>query len=148
MSNKGNKVSIETRAKISIAKTKHTENQLVRSAKGYIRHLEENERELPTLAGFCLFARISKSKVREYGVKYPKVGAYLEALDLAQEQYCLTRGIPISYFSPYSSLLNLTHPLRPYSSPITPLNLSGNSLINIDKYSMLNSSSSFFTTSS
>jgi len=93
MSNKGNKMSIETRDKIALIKTKHTATQLVRAGNAYFRHLEENPKELPTLAGYCLKAQVHPTNLRDYTVKHPKVHQQIETLALMQEQYCLINGI-------------------------------------------------------
>jgi len=93
MSNKGNTTSIATRNKISLVKTKHTQTQLVRAGNAYIKHLEENPKELPTLSGYCLKASIHPTNLRDYTVKYPRVRQHIETISLLQEQYCLVNGI-------------------------------------------------------
>ena len=93
MSNKGNSLSATTRGLISKSKTKHTKANLIQSANDYIEHLRSDEKELPTLAGFCLVAGIHPTNLSDYTIKYPEVNQLVSYIALMQEQYCLTRGI-------------------------------------------------------
>ena len=93
MSTKGTKLSSATRHKISLVKTKHTKTDLLKTATEYISYLQDNEKQLPTLSGYCLRAGIHPTNLRDYTIKFPEVCQLVETIALMQEQYCLTRGI-------------------------------------------------------
>ena len=93
MSTKGTHLSVATRSKISLLKTKHNKTDLIHAGKVYFERLSSNDKELPTLAGYCLEAGIHPTNLRDYAVKFPEVNQLAETIALLQEQYCLTRGI-------------------------------------------------------
>jgi hypothetical protein len=93
MSTKGKELTPATRHNISVSKTKIKKSDLIKAGKEYLTQLQENEKQLPTITGYALYAGISKRHLYTLADKYPEVSHILELIINLQEEYALTRGI-------------------------------------------------------
>lgn len=85
-----------TREKISLSKTKITKAHLMSSAVEYLNEIlnaPPEDKRLPTVAGFCLAAGISRSRLYELGSVPGEVADIIEYIGLLQEDRALTGGM-------------------------------------------------------
>jgi len=92
MSTKGTQLSTATRQNISLAKSKIKVSDLIESANSYIATLRGNPDAVPSIASFCLHARISRPYLYELAQSRPEVSDILDYIGLLQEQYALNKG--------------------------------------------------------
>ena len=93
MSNKGNKLSVETKGKIALSNTKLTNKLLTKLFNDYINYLNENEKQLPSVVNFCVLSGINSTYLYELSLSNPQVTEILNNIRQLQENYCLSRGI-------------------------------------------------------
>lgn len=93
MSTKGTQLTPATRRKISLTKQKFSKEHLIEAYDNFITHLQDNPKELPTLAGYCLLAGINRHTLLDYCGRYSEVQAITDHIELMQEHFALTRGI-------------------------------------------------------
>ena len=92
----GRKVSLATRQKISLSKTKHTKDSLMASAIEYINYIEEGKPEdkrIPSIVGFCLVAGISRSRLYDLAQTIPEVSDIVEYIGMMQEDRAIQGGM-------------------------------------------------------
>ena len=85
-----------TREKISLSKTKITKAHLMSSAVEYLNSVlsaPPEDKRLPTVAGFCLAAGISRSRLYELGSVPGEVADIIEYIGLLQEDRALEGGL-------------------------------------------------------
>ena len=96
MSTQGLTLSPETRAKISLSKTKHTQAKLVASGMSYLDTILNPEAgkpvPIPTIVGLCLYAGISRSRLYELLPTMPEVADIVEYIEMLQEQFAINEG--------------------------------------------------------
>ena len=96
MSTKGLTQTPETRAKISLSKTKYTEAGLTRGAMAYLDSiLDKTDGHLvaiPSIVSLCLFVPISRSRLYELLPTMPEVADIVEYVEMLQEQYAISAG--------------------------------------------------------
>ena len=88
--------SPETRAKISLSKTKHTEASLTAGGVSYLESLASTDPEksvpIPSIVGMCLHCGISRSRLYELLPSMPKVADIVEYIEMLQEQFAINEG--------------------------------------------------------
>ena len=93
MSTKGNKLSLETKWKISLANTIHTREEFIEAWERYEIKLSEDPKRLPTIGGYCLEVGISQNNILEYSGRYPEVSEIVSHIFELQQEFCLVNGI-------------------------------------------------------
>lgn len=89
-------LSLTTRQKISLSKTKHTIVSLTNSASEYVENYlnaPKEEKRVPSIVGFCLHAGISRSRFYELAQANTEVADILEYLSMLQEELALSGGM-------------------------------------------------------
>lgn len=95
MSTKGNTLSIATRQKISISKTKHTKSHLIQAGNSYIDSLCNESGDIirpPSVVGYCLEAGISRSRLYELLPIWSELADTIEYIEMLQEDYAINMG--------------------------------------------------------
>ena len=96
MTTKGLTLSPETRAKISLSKTKHTEASLTAGGVSYLDSILNPDPNktvpIPTVVGLCLHCGISRSRLYELLPSMPKVADIVEYIEMLQEQFAINEG--------------------------------------------------------
>lgn len=93
MSTKGIKQTEKTKLKISLAKTEKTLEQFIEAWERYEKKLQDNDKLLPTIGGFCLEAGISQQNILDYTTKYSEVHEIINYITELQQEFLLTNGI-------------------------------------------------------
>lgn len=92
MSTKGTQLSTATRQNISLAKRKVKISDLIESANSYLASLQDKPDAVPSIASFCLHARISRPYLYELAQTKPEVSDIVDYIGLLQEQFALNKG--------------------------------------------------------
>lgn len=96
MSNTSNALSLSTREKISLSKTKYTKPDLIDGAVDYIDKIlnsDPKEKIIPSIVGLCLHIGISRSRLYELADQWHEVADILEYIRMMQEETTLQGGI-------------------------------------------------------
>lgn len=122
--------TLATRQKISLSKTKYTKDYLAKGGAEYIEkflNMKDDEKRMPTVAGFCLHVGISRSRLYELAGIMDEVADIVEYIGLMQEDLALNGGM-FNKTNPIFSmfLLKSKHNYRD-----TPANLTQNNTFNV-----------------
>jgi hypothetical protein len=91
MSRKGTKQTEATKAKISLANTKHDIAILESQAIAYIENLKPDT--LPTLSGLCLAIAIDHRNINDFRMQSPKLDKLCAYIENLQEEYLINNGL-------------------------------------------------------
>jgi hypothetical protein len=125
MSTKGLTLSDETRAKISLSKTKYTKTGLVASGMSYLSTILGEDGEIlgiPTVVGYCLHVGISRSRLYELIGQMPEVADIVEYIEMLQEQYAIKAGFTSKNSKFAMFLLKSRHNYRDNATNLTQNN--------------------------
>lgn len=89
-------LSLTTRQKISLSKTKYTKPVLINGAVNYIDKIlneDEKKKTIPSIVGLCLHIGISRSRLYELSDQWVEVSDILEYISMMQEDKALQGGI-------------------------------------------------------
>jgi len=89
-------LSITTREKISLAKTKFTKDHLINAGVAYIDRIttaEPEEKLVPSIVGYCLEAGISRTRLWELSQQWDEVANIIEYIGMLQEDLALSGGL-------------------------------------------------------
>lgn len=84
------------RRKIGLANTKFKIPDLVKLGEQYLSEIDSakpEDKKVPTMAGFCLVAGISRSRLWELSQNSPEISDLLEQINMRQEQLALEGGL-------------------------------------------------------
>lgn len=90
------KQTADIRAKISAAKTKFTKEVLVKAGIEYLDFVKNSKKEdkvIPTVAGYALFANINLSHLYEKAQMYPEVAQIIGHIQTLQEHLLIEGGL-------------------------------------------------------
>jgi hypothetical protein len=96
MTTKGSSLTPATRQKISLLKTRINKNDIIKAGIEYLEEWQAQNpevRSIPTVAGFCLKAKVSRSYMYELAQTIPEVADIIEVINANQENIALTEGI-------------------------------------------------------
>jgi len=96
MTNTSTALSLTTREKISLSKTKYTKSVLIDGGVKYIDRIlnaKKEEKLIPSIVGLCLDIGISRSRLYEIAEKWVEVSDILEYIRMMQEDKALQGGI-------------------------------------------------------
>jgi len=131
MSTKGLQLSEETRAKISLSKTKHTKASLTAGGMSYLASILEPEEgkivPIPSIVGMCLYAGISRSRLYELLPSMPEVADIVEYIEMLQEDYAIRMG-----FTSKNSIFSMFMLKSKHNYKDSPQNLTQNNYMNIN----------------
>jgi len=89
-------LSVTTREKISLAKTKFTKDHLMSAGVAYIDRIttaEPEEKLVPSIVGYCLEAGISRTRLWELSQQWDEVANIIEYIGMLQEELALSGGL-------------------------------------------------------
>ena len=131
MSTKGLTLSDETRAKISLSKTKHTKAGLIAGGMSYLASIIEPEENkpvpIPSIVGLCLHAGISRSRLYELLPSMPEVADIVEYIEMLQEDYAIRMG-----FTSKNSIFSMFLLKSKHNYHDAPQQLTQNNYMNIN----------------
>ena len=96
MTNTSKALSLTTREKISLSKTKYTKPVLIDGGVAYIDNIlneDEKKKTIPSIVGLCLYIGISRSRIYELADKWQEVSDILEYIRMMQEDKALQGGM-------------------------------------------------------
>ena len=96
MTNTSTALSLTTRQKISLSKTKYTKAVLIDGGVSYvdlILNQDPKAKIIPSIVGLCLHIGISRSRIYELSDKWVEVSDILEYVRMLQEDKALQGGI-------------------------------------------------------
>lgn len=130
MSTKGLTLSEETRAKISLSKTKHTKASLTAGGMFYLSSILEPDPSksvpIPSVVGLCLSVGISRSRLYELLPSMPEVADIVEYIEMLQEDYAIRAG-----FTTKNSIFAMFLLKSKHNYKDTPQALTQNNYMNI-----------------
>lgn len=89
-------LSLTTRQKISLSKTKHTIDSLMSGAAEYVEGIanaKPEEKKVPSIVGFCLSVGISRSRLYELAQANQEVADIVEYIGMLQEELAISGGM-------------------------------------------------------
>ena len=89
-------LSITTREKISLSKTKFTKDHLINAGVKYIDRIttaEPEDKLVPSIVGYCLEAGISRTRLWELAQQWDEVANIVEYIGMLQEELALSGGL-------------------------------------------------------
>jgi len=89
-------LSVTTREKISLAKTKFTKDHLVSAGVAYIDRIttaKPEDKLVPSIVGYCLEAGISRTRLWELSQQWEEVANIIEYIGMLQEELALSGGL-------------------------------------------------------
>jgi len=89
-------LSVTTREKISLAKTKYTKDHLINAGVAYIDRIttaEPEDKLVPSIVGYCLEAGISRTRLWELSQQWDEVANIVEYIGMLQEELALSGGL-------------------------------------------------------
>ena len=96
MTNTTKALSLTTRQKISLSKTKYTKADLIAGGVVYVDRIinaDKQEKLIPSIVGLCLDIGISRSRMYELAEKWQEVADILEYVRMLQEDKALQGGM-------------------------------------------------------
>lgn len=93
MSTKGHKMSEITKQRISLSKTVYELQDFLDAWERYGKKLDDDQKRLPTVGGYCLEVGIPQSRILEYTAKFPEVAQIVEYIVDLQQEFLVTNGV-------------------------------------------------------
>jgi hypothetical protein len=94
MSTSGKNLTSETKTRISLAKKKFNQKDLIKATIDYLSQFDNdnNSDKLPTLSGLCLHLKITKNTLKNYTLSYSEFSDFIDLLLTFQEEKLIQRA--------------------------------------------------------
>jgi len=101
-------LSVTTREKISLAKTKFTKEHLINAGVAYVDRIttaDPEDKLVPSIVGYCLEVGIGRTRLWELSQQWEEVANIIEYIGMLQEELALSGGLTGRTSSVFSMFL-------------------------------------------